>query len=279
MYFVKHKVKKQRDLIKESNWDILLVIDACRFDYFKKYYKEILGNVGNLQKTLSPSTFTIGWLIDLFNEKKENVIFICSESVSNKIKDISKKLKHGKDYDINSCFDKIVDVWKDNYDAENDTVWPDAVTNTTIKIVKENPNKKIITKYWQVHEPYLYYMNKGEVNIPLKPFLRGVWRKLLYEVISDETYWTIINKLNLPQGSWHGYIWLKYGREGIINGYVNDLKMMLGHVKKIMKFFPNKNIVVTSDHGERLGEWGRYSHGGRRNKIIKEVPWLEIKRR
>jgi len=68
-------------------------------------------------------------------------------------------------------------------------------------------------------------------------------------------------------------------QKGIIKGYRGDFDLMLGHAKKIIDAFPNKNIVVTSDHGERLGERGRYSHGGKLQKVIREVPWLEIMKR
>ena len=51
---------------------------------------------------------------------------------------------------------------------------------------------------------------------------------------------------------------------------------MLNYTKKIVDKFPEKRVVITSDHGERLGEGGDYGHSGQRDKIIIEVPWLEI---
>ena len=67
-------------------------------------------------------------------------------------------------------------------------------------------------------------------------------------------------------------------KEGIIKGYTEDVKIALNHAKKIVDKFPDKNIIVTADHGELLGEHGRYSHVlDRYYKEIVEVPWLEIK--
>ena len=52
---------------------------------------------------------------------------------------------------------------------------------------------------------------------------------------------------------------------------------MLKHVKKIIDLYPKKKIIITSDHGERLGEKGNYGHGGKKEKVLLEVPWLEYK--
>ncbi|GAH33181.1 unnamed protein product, partial [marine sediment metagenome] len=52
MYYV----GKQVDLMHSVDWDVMFIIDACRFDYFKKYYKEIFHNKGELKKAISPAT-------------------------------------------------------------------------------------------------------------------------------------------------------------------------------------------------------------------------------
>ena len=46
--------------------------------------------------------------------------------------------------------------------------------------------------------------------------------------------------------------------------------------KKIVDKCPHKKIVVTSDHGERLGEKGDFGHSGQYDKEIIEIPWYEI---
>ncbi len=51
------------------------------------------------------------------------------------------------------------------------------------------------------------------------------------------------------------------------------------YCKKIVDKYPEKNIVITGDHSERLSygkgyDKKRYSHGGRKTKIICEVPWF-----
>lgn len=279
-------MKSQVDLINNSDWDILFIIDACRYDYFAKYHKAILGNGGNLQKAISPASWTIGWLDATFKKPIDAIVvsgdrLIRSEGRDpEKIRDISKRLKYSKKtFNAGAHFKKVIDAWKLGDDKEiwhggrEGTVHPKHVCSEVEKAIKSNPNDRIIVFFWQVHDPYFLYAEET-VNLKIKPFRYTNLRKVLYEIFGYETVWTILNKLGRPPESWHMYIWTKYGRQGIINGYVHDLKLVLGHIKNIISAYPHKRIVVTGDHGERLGEKrGRYSHGGKRTKIIKEIPW------
>jgi len=55
-----------------------------------------------------------------------------------------------------------------------------------------------------------------------------------------------------------------------------------------MQKFPRKKIIITSDHGELLGEEGTYGHSNepidkifnnffpKRKKLLQEVPWLKV---
>lgn len=38
-------MRHQRELIEKRDWTFLLVLDACRFDYFKKAYPRFLEGI------------------------------------------------------------------------------------------------------------------------------------------------------------------------------------------------------------------------------------------
>jgi len=61
----------------------------------------------------------------------------------------------------------------------------------------------------------------------------------------------------------------------IHDAYRNDIRFALQYVSKLAKF--NKRIIISADHGERLGEHGRFGHGGNRDKVVIEVPLFEVK--
>lgn len=106
------------------------------------------------------------------------------------------------------------------------------------------------------------------------------WRRwagrLALRVMSEEDVWRLGKKLGVEPQWMLAKIWYKYGREGIIKGYREDLKLALRHVKKLLARYPTKHFVITADHGERLGENGNYRHQGNRDKEVIEVPWLEV---
>jgi hypothetical protein len=64
------------------------------------------------------------------------------------------------------------------------------------------------------------------------------------------------------------------GEGGLREAYAMNLEIVLGHVSELLEAL-HGTIVVTSDHGERLGEGGRFSHGyGLKDRLLLEVPWL-----
>jgi hypothetical protein len=65
------------------------------------------------------------------------------------------------------------------------------------------------------------------------------------------------------------------GEQQVKEYYRKDLRLALKEVKRLIESLDGK-VVVTSDHGELLGEggWGHYI-GGKEKELI-EVPWLEV---
>ena len=66
------KVKKI-DILKD-NWKVLIILDACRYDSFKKYYKKFLK--GQLKKNISCATWTLEWLEKTFTKKYNDIIYV-----------------------------------------------------------------------------------------------------------------------------------------------------------------------------------------------------------
>lgn len=65
------------------------------------------------------------------------------------------------------------------------------------------------------------------------------------------------------------------GEDGVRKAYEENLEIVLNHVAQLLREFRGK-IVITSDHGELLGENGLYGHPwGMRHPALIEIPWLE----
>ena len=72
----------------------------------------------------------------------------------------------------------------------------------------------------------------------------------------------------------------KYGVNGLRKAYRENLRIVLEHVAELcdelLRHKPSARIVIASDHGELLGENGKYSHGIK-DPYTLEVPWLRVK--
>jgi len=274
----------QTEQILKGDWDILIILDACRYDIFKEISKELLINTDNLKKMISPATHTVEWLVKTFNEHfLSDVIYISSNPFIN-----SKGIKPEQgnlSFNGKENFKRIIDVWDTSWNPDISTVHPIDVNKAAIVSIDIHPKFRHIIHYMQPHSPYIFYGGLKSHLHPVQNLQKNlgatnelsIFSKIMKIVFSQETLWKIGHKLG-RNPTWDlGKIWLKYGREGIIKGYREDLKLVINHVKKLIKLFPNKKIIITSDHGERLGENGNYGHGGKREKVLIEVPWLEYK--
>lgn len=285
---------KQKDLIHNTNWDILIIIDACRYDTFKNMYKDVLGDEGVLIKTETPAPWTLGWFIEMFENMPpmKDVIAISSAYFINSlgewdnvIFDIFKRYKY-KNRMIypNTYFGKIIDVWKTGYDKKLSLIPPEKITEEAIKEIKENPNNRFFVKYFQLHDPYISMIKREDYVSPLfggvneRNTMIGRFtnlKKILNTFFSDEFLWKIFKRLGILSTFGFANIWDKYGKNAIIKFYEDDMRMMLeDHVKKLIDMFPEKTVVVTTDYGELLGEGGRYGHGFSNSKLVTEIPWF-----
>lgn len=285
----------QKELVHNTDWDILIIIDACRYDYFEKIHREALDDIGVLKKTLSPATWTFGWHYEIFGDKKYNDIILCSttESINSMcrtdlyIRDFAKRLKYQKFIGVN-CWYKIIDVWK----AWDDTffhVHPKDVNRIGFDTIDKYPDKRVIIKYTQIHDPYLFYggffkkkTSQGRTKqkntsktIKFVAKYEKRLHKIFRKILTSEQQWVLSEKLGVLPQEGMGRLFLMYGWDGIRKGYTEDLKMVLKYVREIIDRYPDKKIVITADHGIILGEGGNIREG-KKHPLIAQVPWYEV---
>jgi len=268
-------VEKQIHLIRKMDWDYLIILDACRYDYFEKVYREYIKE-GKLRKVLSSGSSTEEWLNKTFRNKID-VLYISGNPHIN-----SKGLLKEK-FDARKYFTEIIDAWKIAWDDKLDTVHPKDINS----IVKENISKKqkIIIHYMQPHAPFIPMKEKRYEGNVLH-ILGHIFKKILPKETKIRLLFSgkgnkilkvlpkIYQKLNL--GVTYKNI-LEYEKKNISKYYLENLEFVLKYVKELVEFIPSGKIVITADHGELLGEDGKYGHPGNfRHPKLLEVPWLEI---
>ena len=289
----------QKKLIHNTDWDILILLDACRYDMFKQVYKKVFGkNSGTLKKVVSPATWTMEWLNENFPSFYDDIIYIsanpfvnsetkvCHREHKQKIWYYLFKSKRGMlCYDGKKHFKEVVDVWDWGWDDKIGTVHPKMVNKGFHRSYLRNPKKRFILHYMQPHAPYISLGGKKKPSHREKVDSGGdLWtfdfrervRRAMGIVIPTEINWEIKKKLGLGVGEKIEKIYRDHGWDGVKSVYKNEILLDLEYVKMLTESI-SARWVITADHGERLGEKGWYSHGGKRDREMIEVPWFEIK--
>ena len=221
-----YKIKGNRDGVKvmEEEWDYLIVLDACRYDMFKKANRI----KGLLEKKISLGSNTPGWLKKNFNGYYEDIVYI---SANPHISNYEVRGFKGTDH-----FWKVKNLWYYDWDNVLESVHPRRVTKSALRIIRKYHGKRFIIHYLQPHQPYIL---SPEINHDL--VRRG--------------------KISIRE---------------LRRAYMENLILVLNEVEKLIDVLEGK-IVITSDHGQLLGEKFELGHPAEIYfKELIEIPWLVV---
>jgi len=275
--------------VMEEEWDFLIILDACRYDYFKKVYREYF-NKKKKKKAISPATWTLEWVEKNFKKYYDDIIYVSSVAFINSKKPISwhKSYFFGKEH-----FYKVVDAWDFGWDEKLRVVPPERVNQIALNTLKENPGKKIIIHYFQPHSPFLSLVDLNKKWTPKKRKIKFekendtvrervklFTAEVLTKIGGTKLIWKLNKKLNIQQPGYMEFVWREIGDEGLREAYTKNLLRVLRCTSDLIKKLQGK-IIITSDHGELLGEDGLYGHGlplPPHPKLI-EIPWFTVVRK
>jgi len=140
-----YKIKGNRDGVKvmEEEWDYLIILDACRYDMFKKANKI----EGRLEKKISLASNTSEWLKKNFDGYYEDVVYI---SANPHISNYEVRGFRGTDH-----FWKVKNLWYYDWDNILKSVHPRRVTKSALRTIRKYHGKRFIIHYLQPHQPYI----------------------------------------------------------------------------------------------------------------------------
>jgi arylsulfatase A-like enzyme len=228
--------------IFERDWDNLVILDACRYDFFKEYV-DLPGEL-SATETKGPATYEF-IRANFANRSLLDTVYVganvwylkLQDEINSEIHDFID-LQHGED-DVEFA------------DRELNVVTPETVTKHAKKAAERYPNKRLIMHYLQPHHPFLGQRGRE---------LFTKQSSSLIEVVADAR----------PRAS----------RADVREAYRENLALVEPAVAELISKMRGKT-VVTSDHGEMLGERHDYfqirdygHHRGIFNRATVEVPWL-----
>jgi hypothetical protein len=252
----------------EREWDILLVFDACRYDYFEKCNPY----PGKLSEYDISCNGTVKYFHLLFDNQD------CSDIVF-----INHIFLFSDWFNIDN-FHKVINAYDTHWSEEYGTILPEGNTELGLKAIRENPGKRVIVHYVQPHLPYLDRPHKlvkrrTERQLAYKNPIEGTIASTLNKcknIFPAQPFWAIEKLFGSSAGI--GEVYFKEGFEGLRKSYEYNLRRALNSAKPIIdKYRKDKTIVMTADHGKVLGEHcGLFSHGWYKFKEVTTVPWFIV---
>ena len=223
--------------VYERDWDLLVVLDACRVDLLRSVADEYAFLDGEIERTESVGSMTKEWLAKTFTDEYAaevaNTAYVTGNVFSDRILESDR-------------FRALEEVWRDGWDEERDTVPPRSVTDRAIRTARETDPDRLIVHYVQPHHPFLDL--EGFDAAPFGPALSDtVVDALRKGKISRNTFW---------------------------NAYQDNLRRALDDVELLLENVDAERVAITADHGDALGEWGIYDHPvGCLHPAVRTVPW------
>lgn len=226
----------------ERSWDTLVILDACRFDLFDTFARQhdIWDDFTAVEPVYSCASSSREWLEKVTDTKYESrraETHMISANGWAAVVDLKR-------------FHGVEELWK-KHSSEFGTVPPRYVTDATLRVHDEYPERKLLVHYMQPHAPFLHCPGK-------------------YDSINTE------EGEGRSQNIWRGLQAGTFSREEIWEDYGTNLMAVLDEVQLLVENMAGE-IAITADHGNAMGEWRLFGHPEYvPAPAIKRVPWAEI---
>lgn len=261
-------MKKHSDLIHQTKWDVLIVLDACRWDDFCRVFGHDL-MFNSMKPVDSEACTTPQWLKKHWSGYYPDIVYISANPFIN-----SKGTSFGG-YTATKHFNDIIDLW--NEVDEYERVKPSLVSDTAVfNILLDSALKQLgdsggrfIVHFLQPHAPYYFQHNPQKLRRFIKKYVPIKWWMTLRRIFKSSS------KKVCGLESRYAKV---YTPSEIKQAYRMNLLTTLEPVMEIIQQCKEEGlrVIITSDHAEFLGENNQWGHRQSDNDLIRTVPWVVI---
>ncbi len=249
--------------IHSDNWQTLIILDACRYDYFMDEYPTYLD--GHCEPVKSPASCTYDWLNHTWPAKYPLTYVSAMPSINS----------YDIFYPATTHFTHVIDAWDDGWNHTLGTTPPENVNQIVKDLVGLKPTRKII-HYAQPHQPFIGPTRVvPDIHEPPFPFTNHpqlpatMWRT-----------WRLKARLPVTQRTGNkildAYRRGKISTEKLRLGYRDNVRRVLHAVQAILPTLADP-VVITADHGELLGETAQLWHPcDIAHPLLRTVPWCTV---
>lgn len=244
----------------EREWDLLVIVDACRLDLYREAVADGEFGFGEVDSVWSLDSMTRAWMrktfVESYTDELSRTHYLCGNPFSSDAVDGSRLAS-------------LDEVWRYHWDDDSGTLRPRPLTDRAIAHGRESEGEedggtdRLLVHYMQPHWPFLRAPEtSGGEGLDLGGFVGDdggysawendpddVWERLRHGLVSESEVW---------------------------EGYLDNLRLVLRDVELLLENYDAERVVISSDHGNAMGEWGIYGHPLHMPlSVLRRVPWIE----
>jgi hypothetical protein len=226
--------------LRRTPWNVLVILDACRSD-------AAAARLNGVETVRSPAWITYAW-IHWFAAHfgRERILYVTANPVVNR--ELSRR-EHSF---------VLLSVWKDRWGRYGPHGMPSVHPRDVNLAVREylarhGQPRRMVVHYLQPHVPYI-----GTGSIPYSGWGRGM---------TDPLSRAFRELTSVEDAFARGLV----SAERLRRAYAGNVDLVLPWTRRLLAAVKGM-VALTSDHGELLGEDGRYGHS-RAHPLLHLVPW------
>lgn len=222
--------------IFEREWDVLVVLDACRPDVLAEVADDY-PFVADDRTAVSLGSNSGQWMARNFGPEYADEMADTAVVTANPH---SAAFLDGDDLAL------LDEVWRYAWQTDAELFRAEYVTDRAIDVWREAEPDRMIVHYMQPHLPFIPEFDGFQSELH-RSWLNQ-WRDVRIGAADREEMWA---------------------------GYRDNLRYVLDSVALLLDSVTAERVVLTADHGEAVGEWGLYGHPPIPIRALRDVPWVE----
>lgn len=245
--------------IYERDWDLLLILDACRVDALEAVTPEY-DFIEDVDSIWSVGSSSHEWICKTFTTDYRDGISETALVTSNPFfpQVFGDRTYPPKAYSIpvmwpdwdiveQSTFERFLHIHRHDYDDYFPEAPPQTMTDYAIQTGRTTDWERMVVHYLQPHTPYIADAYEEE--------------RPLTDIEADP--WTAINQGTASVAE-------------VKELYLDNLRMVLDSIELLLRNIDAEDVIITADHGELFGELGLHGHPeGFVHPDLKKVPWAK----
>jgi hypothetical protein len=242
--------------VYDEDWDLLVILDACRVDVLKSVADEY-EFIETVDSRWSVGSHSHEWLTRTFSEDyADEIAETAYVSGNGHTHETFVEREYPPDEAVPFCWPNWRSVETEDF-GQLDMLWetshqdelgvpPRAITDRAVEVARESDHDRLIAHYMQPHIPYIAGA-LAEDRSPTDVEAKG-WKLLESGDANHDEVWQL---------------------------YEENLRLVLNEVEMLLENVDAENVIVTADHGNAFGEYTIHGHPeGMLLPCIKKIPWV-----